>query len=408
MIFAGINDLTKKRIQAEETPMDTIEGSSDCSSFYAGGKFVLEKHAVKEEQGEYIIVSIRHKAMDDSYLAGNESKSEYKNDFVCIPEKVHYRPALRRKKPWMQGPQSATVVGPKGEEIYIDEYGRIKIQFHWDREGERNENSTCFIRVMQPWAGSGWGTSFIPRIGMEVVVNFFDGDPDRPIVTGSVYNGDNKPPFTSKTQSGIKTRSSKGGSNSNFNEFRFDDNKGSEQVYLHAEKNLDTQVENNETLTVDADRTKTIGNNESSSIGKNRDKSVGENQSESIGANKSIDVGSNHTESIGKDKSMDVGANHSESIGKDKTLSVSGDHQEDIGKDMTLQVGKDLTADIGKNLAMVAGDQITFKTGSASITLKKNGDITIKGKNIKIQGSGKIDIKASGAATVKGSKTSIN
>lgn len=414
--FAGINDLTKKRIEAEETPMDTIEGSSDCSSFYAGGKFLLQKHAVKEEQGEYIIISIQHKAMDDSYLAGNESKSEYKNDFVCIPEKVHYRPVLRRKKPWMQGPQSATVVGPNGEEIYIDEYGRIKVQFHWDREGERNENSTCFIRVIQPWAGSGWGTSFIPRIGMEVVVNFFDGDPDRPIVTGSVYNGDNKPPFTSKTQSGIKTRSTKGGGNSNFNEFRFDDNKGSEQVYLHAEKNLDTQVENNETLTVDVDRTKNIGNNESSSIGKNRDKSVGEDQSESIGANKSIDVGNNHSESIGKDKSMDVGANHTESIGKDKTLSVGSNHQEDIGKDMSLQVGKDmtlqvgdnLTADIGKKLSMVAGDQITFKTGSASITLKKNGDITIKGKNISIKGSGKIDIKASGAATVKGSKTSIN
>ena len=118
-----------------------------------------------------------------------------------MPDNVHYRPPLKHVKPWMQGPQSATVVGPAGEEIYVDQEGRIKVQFHWDREGKDDENSSCYIRVMQPWAGAGWGTSFIPRIGMEVVVNFFDGDPDRPIISGAVYNGDNKPPFDSKTQS---------------------------------------------------------------------------------------------------------------------------------------------------------------------------------------------------------------
>ena len=390
--FAGIGDLTKKRIEAEEAPADTIEGSSDCSSFYAGGKFNLKRHAVKQEQGNYIITTVRHKASDDSYLAGNDSDSEYKNDFVCIPDDVHFRPPLTRQKPWMQGPQSATVVGPAGEEIYIDDYGRIKVQFHWDREAKNDENSSCFIRVMQPWAGAGWGTSFIPRIGMEVVVNFFDGDPDRPIVTGSVYNGDNKPPFNSKTQSGIKTRSSKGGSNSNSNELRFDDNKDAEQVYLHAEKNLDTQVENNETLTVDVDRTKTIGNNESSSIGKNRDKSVGENQAESIGQNKSIDVGNNHSETIAKDKTLDVGEDHTESI----------------GKNMSINIGGNLTEKVGKKINIDAGDQIVLKTGSASITMKSNGDITIKGKNITVQGSGKINVKASSSAVIKGSKVSTN
>ncbi len=375
--FAGIGDLTKKRIEAEEAPADTIEGSSDCSSFYAGGKFNLKKHAVKEEQGEYIITSIRHKAMDDSYLSGNESKSEYSNDFVCIPEKVHYRPTLLRKKPRMQGPQSATVVDDKFDP---HQYGRIKVQFPWDRE----KNSSCYIRVMQPWAGRGWGTLFIPMIDMEVVVNFFDGDPDRPIITGSVYNGDNKPPFDSRTQSGIKTVNS--------NELRFDDNNDSEQIYLHAEKNLDTQVENNETLTVEADRTKTIGNNESSTIGKNRDKSVGEDQTESIGQNKTIDVGNNHSEMIGKDKTLDVG----------------DDHTESIGGNMSITVGNDLTENVGKKINIDAGDQIVLKTGSASITMKSNGDITIKGKNITVQGSGKIDVKASSSVVIKGSKVSTN
>ena len=390
--FSGIKDLTKKRIEAEEAPMNTIEASSDCSSFYAGGKFKLAKHAVSSEQGTYIITTIRHRAFDNSYLAGHESKSEYGNDFACIPDAVHFRPPLVHAKPAMQGPQSAIVVGPSGEEIYIDKYGRIKVQFFWDREGKKDENSTCYLRVVQPWAGAGWGTSFIPRMGMEVIVNFIDGDPDRPLVTGSVYNADNMPPYSSKTQSGIKTRSTKSGTAANFNELRFEDKKDSEQIYLHAEKNLDAMVENDETHTVDHNRTKTIGDNETSSIGKNRDKSVGENQ----------------TESIGKDKTIDVGANHSESIAKDKTLDVGENHTESIGKDMKLNVGNNLLEDIGKKLSITAGDEITLKTGAASITMKKNGDITIKGKNITVQGSANINVKASSNVVLKGSKVTTN
>ncbi|RKZ70020.1 MAG: type VI secretion system tip protein VgrG [Gammaproteobacteria bacterium] len=390
--FSGIKDLTKKRIEAEETPMNIIKATSDCSSFYAGGKFKLSKHAVSSEQGSYIITEIKHRAVDNSYLAGHDSKSEYGNDFTCIPEAVHFRPPLTHAKPVMPGPQSAVVVGPAGEEIYIDKYGRIKVQFFWDREGKKDENSTCYLRVVQPWAGSGWGTSFIPRMGMEVIVNFIDGDPDRPLVTGSVYNADNMPPYSSKTQSGIKTRSTKSGTSSNFNELRFEDKKDGEQIYLHAEKNLDSMVENDETHTVDHNRTKTIGDNETSSIGINRDKSVGENQTESIGKDKTIDVGGNHLETIAKDKSVDVGESHTESI----------------AKDMKLQVGDDLTEDIGKNLSITAGDQITLKTGSASITMKKNGDITIKGNNITIQGSSNVNVKASGNVALKGSKVTTN
>ncbi len=374
--FAGINDLTEKRIQAEEVPLNTIFASSDCSSFFAGGLFNLKKHAIKDEQGDYIITSIHHRASDDSYLAGHEGASEYANDFTCIPEKVHFRPPLIHHKPWMQGPQSATVVGPAGEEIYIDELGRIKVQFHWDREGKRNENSSCFLRVMQPWAGAGWGTSFIPRIGMEVIVNFFDGDPDRPVVIGSMYNGDNGIPFSSKTQSGVRTRSSKQGDASNCNEFRFDDLKGAEQIYVHAEMNMDTEVENDETHSVDHDRTKTIGNDENSSIGNDRNKSVGNNQSESIGKDKSIDVGANHTESI--------------------------------GKNMSISVGENLNEQVGKKITINAGDQITLLTGAASITMKKNGDITIKGKNIVIQGSSNVNVKASSNITLKASNVSTN
>lgn len=368
--------LIKVRMEAEEAAINTIEATSDCSSFYAGGKFKLTKHAAKSEKDNYIITGIYHRAFDNSYFTGSEGQSEYGNNFVCIPADVHFRPLRTQTKPIMKGPQSAIVTGPAGEEIYIDEYGRIKVQFFWDREGELNESTTCFIRVMQPWAGKKWGTSFIPRIGMEVIINFLNGDPDRPLVTGSVYNKDNMPPYASKTQSGIKTHSTKSGTAANYNELRFEDLKGSEQIYLHAEKNLDSKVENDETHTIDKNRTKTIGENERSSIGKNRDKNVAEDQSENIGKNKKIDVGENHSETI--------------------------------GKNMNLKVGNDLSENIGKNLSIVAGDQIVLKTGAASITMNKNGDITIKGKNIVVQGSSKINIKASSTVAIKGSKVTTN
>ncbi|ARU26525.1 type VI secretion system Vgr family protein [Cellvibrio sp. PSBB006] len=395
-------DLVKIRLDAEEVDRNTVKGSSDCSSFFAGGKFKVAKHATSSEKGSYILARVFHKAHDNSYFSGSDGSSDYKNDFICIPSDVHFRPSNEHKKPVMKGPQSALVVGPAGEEIYIDEHNRIKVQFIWDREGKKDENSSCFVRVMQAWAGNQWGSSFIPRIGHEVIVSFLDGDPDRPLVTGSVYNGWNKPTYPSKTQSGIKTRSTKDGTPQNFNELRFEDKKGDEQIYVHAEKNFDTQVENDQTLTVDHDRTKTIGNDENSSIGNDRNKSVGNNQTESIGKNKTIDVGENHTESIGKNMSLsvgknisiDIGENHTETIGKNMTISVGKDLSESVDGKYTESVTKEyaLTA---KTITLQADDQITLKTGSASIVMKKNGDITISGKNINVKGSGNVVLKGS-------------
>ena len=370
------------RADAEEVPMNTVDGAGDCTSFYAGGVFKLTKHDTKSEKGGYIITSIHHRAFDTSYFSGNEGQSEYGNNFTCIPADVHFRPIQTHKKPVMKGPQSAIVTGPSGEEIYIDEFGRIKVQFIWDREGKKDENSTCFLRVMQSWAGNGWGASFIPRMGHEVIVSFLDGDPDRPIVTGTVYNGTNKPPYSSKTQSGIKTRSTKGGTPANYNELRFEDKKGSEQVYIHAEKNLDAMVENDETLTVDHDRTKSIKHDENSTIDNDRNKSVGNNQSESIGKNKSIDVGENHSESIAKNMTIN--------IGKDLKESVDGQYMESVTKQYGLQA---------KSITMEADTEITLKTGSAKIVMKSNGDITMSGKNINIKGSGNIVIKGSKVST---------
>ena len=268
--------LVSIRMEAEEVAIDNIEATSDCTSFYAGGKFKLTKHAAKSEKGNYIITGIYHRAFDTSYFSGSEGQSEYGNNFVCIPAVVHFRPLRTQNKPIMKGPQSAIVTGPSGEEIYIDKYGRIKVQFFWDREGTNNENTSCYLRVVQSWAGDQWGSSFIPRIGQEVIVNFLDGDPDRPLVTGTVYNADNKTPYPSKTQSGIKTQSTKGAGKQNYNELRFEDLKGSEEIFIQAEKDFNRLVKNDESSLIKNNHSRTVeSGNETIKVGKgNRTLSV--------------------------------------------------------------------------------------------------------------------------------------
>jgi len=366
------NNLVKIRLEAEEVAINKVNAASNYSQLYAGGKFKLAKHTTKSEKGSYIITRINHSANESSYYSGEDSQEDYSNTFTCIPANVHFRPAQRHQRPVMKGPQSAVVVGPAGEEIYIDEFGRIKVQFIWDREGKKDENSSCFLRVVQSWAGNQWGTSFIPRIGHEVIVNFLDGDPDRPIVTGSVYNGKNKPVYSSKTQSGIKTRSTKNGTHENFNELRFEDQKGSEQIYIHAEKNLDIQVENNQTLIVDKDRTKIVKHDENSTIENDRNKTVNNSQTESIKKNKTITVGENHTETINKSRTLSVGVGNAETVGKMSTLT--------------------------------AGEGIIFTTGLSSIVMKSDGTIIIKGVDISVIGSGEINTKAKKNIVMKGKK----
>jgi type VI secretion system secreted protein VgrG len=403
---------------------------------------------------------------------------------TVMPLDMPYRVPRLTPRVTMPGPQSAIVVGPEGDEIHADDFGRVKVHFHWDRYDKSNEKSTCWVRVSQPWAGKGWGGYFIPRIGQEVIVDFLNGDPDRPVIIGRVYNDDQPKPFDSHTQSGFRTRSTPKGSAANCNEFRFDDKKGSEQVYLHAEKNQDISVENDETHTVGHDRTKTIdndetttvkhdrtetvGNNEKITIGVNRTENVGSNetiaigvnrtetvganesitigssrtisvgasetatvalqrthtvginetiaigaaqevaigamQSISVGANQDVNVGINQSTSVGANQSTNVGANRSIEVGAKLSTKVGADESRDVGAGRATQVAKDDALKVGKNLVIDAGDSISLKTGSASITMKKDGTIIIKGKDITVEGSGKINVKASSDIVMKGSK----
>jgi type VI secretion system secreted protein VgrG len=236
------------------------------SAFTAGHKFDLEHHF--SEDGNYVLTRVEHEGQQP--LRTGEDAYMYKNDFTCIPSALPYRPQRVTEIPSVRGVQLATVVGPAGEEIFPDKYGRVKVQFHWDRQGKNDIDSSCWLRVGTHWAGKQWGAIHIPRIGQEVIVDFEEGDPDHPIIIGSVYNADMMPPYTlpdNKTQSGIKSRSSKGGSPDNYNEIRFEDKKGSEEILVHAERDMTIEVERNrtthigKTMMTPGDDTLTVENN---------------------------------------------------------------------------------------------------------------------------------------------------
>jgi type VI secretion system secreted protein VgrG len=272
---AGDN-FVRQRIEEHHARFERCEGKGNVRGLTAGYRFALEDFPRKDQNQEYLVVSADYHLLLDEYFSQTEASGGaniFDCSFTALENKRPYRPVRNTPKPLVQGAQTAVVVGPSGEEIYTDQYGRVKVQFHWDRYGKNNEDSSCWIRVSHPWAGKNWGMIAIPRIGHEVVVEFLEGDPDQPLIVGSVYNADNMPPYAlpaNQTQSGFKSRSSKDGTPANFNEIRFEDKKGQEQIYIHAEKNQDNIVENDETTNVGHDRTESIGHDEKITIDNNR------------------------------------------------------------------------------------------------------------------------------------------
>ena len=446
----------RARIEELHAEFEQMQGQANARGLAVGSLFQLTDYPRDDQNQEYLVASATHELESDAYSSGSAGGSEdvYACSFSALPSTQQFRPERTTPKPLVQGPQTAVVVGPSGEEIHTDKFGRVKVQFHWDRYGKKDQNSSCWVRVAQLWAGTQWGGIHLPRIGQEVIIEFLEGDPDHPIITGRVYNNDNMPPYdlpASATQSGIKSRSSKGGSADNFNELRFEDKKGEEEVYLHAEKNWTINVEN--------DKNQTVGHDETLNVGNNRDKTVGVNQTEGIGANKTITVGGNHAESItgnmtqsvslaksetitlakalsigagyqvsvgaamnetigglkaeeiGAAKSVNVGVNSSENIGSNKSVNAGKDISAKAEKNISESAGKDVSIQSGKKMTLSAGDdfsvsgkkkgmitienELTIKCGKATINMKKNGDITINGKKINIKGSGDIIIKGS-------------
>ena len=295
--------------------------------------------------------------------------------FTAMPTVHPFRPRRLTPKPFVQGPQTAVVVGPKGDEIFTDKYGRVKVQFHWDRRGKKDENSSCWIRVSSPWAGKGWGAVSLPRIGQEVVVDFLEGDPDQPIITGRVYNAEQMPPYdlpANKTQSGMKSRSSLGGGAANFNEIRFEDKKGSEQLFIHAEKNQDIEVENDETHWVGHDRTKTIDHDETTHVKHDRTETVdndetitiGNNRSEFVGANETITISSNRTKAVNGSEASTVAMQRTHNVGVNETISVGGAQEVSVGGLQAVTVGGVQTVTVGISQSVDVGGNRSLSTSA--------------------------------------------
>jgi type VI secretion system secreted protein VgrG len=458
--------LARVRLEQQQVVRRMVRGESGCARFLPGSTFVLEEHGRDAFNRGYLITRIEHDGgqpqMGEAATGGT---STYHNKFVCIPDDVPFRAPSNTRRPTIKGIQTAIVVGPAGEEIHTDEHGRVKVQFHWDRQGKRDARSSCWIRVSQIWAGPAWGAMYIPRIGHEVVVDFLEGDPDRPLVVGRVYHGANVPPYplpANKTMSTMKSNSSSGGDG--FNEFRFEDKKGQEEIYLHGQKNWtirilndkDENVGHDENLRVEHDREITVGQDQTSAIGRDNVSTAGRDASTSVardagyqvGRNQTISVAVNQTEMVGADKSTQIGGKRDEAIGGDTSLNVGGSKNETIGENIeervaahknvtvdgtqTVAVGGNESIAVGKNAeetvqgtkTVTVGDTVIIECGDSKVVLKKDGTITIEGKDITVNGSGQViiqggksvDVKSDGpvnvqaasSVVVKGSSVALN
>ena len=427
-----------------------------CNNAYAeiGHWFKLTRaDSSADAPAELLIVSLSHK-VGNNYLYDIETRSaQYEAEIECLDRNLTWLPKLNANSQPVQiyGLQTAKVVGPAGEEIYTDKYGRVKVQFHWDRLGQQNENSSAWVRVASAWAGSNFGMVSIPRIGQEVIVQFLEGNPDRPIITGSVYNEDNLPPWdlpANATQSGILSRSTIGATPENANAIRFEDKKGAEEVWLQAEKDQRIHVKNNESHTVGVDRTKSVGSNETVNVGADRTETGGKNETitigtdrtETVGSNETINIGGNRTETVTKNETISVKQNRNKTVSANEKVSISKNQNISVGNNQIVsvglnkvesvaiakalnvgaayavtvgaghavtvggamntavglaqfeQVGLAKNISVGKTFTIDVADKFELRVGASSLILKADGSITISGKEILIDGSGPVQI----------------
>ncbi|WP_064609366.1 type VI secretion system Vgr family protein [Photobacterium sp. J15] len=371
-----IRSAVKRQMEAMDVDKSTASSSSHIAALSSGKKFKLAKHPVSSFNQEYVVTQITH-----SIVCEESGKQVlYKNHFQCLPASSPYRPTPIIK-PRVHSVHTATVTGPKGEEIYRDKLGRIKVQFHWDRLGKKDENTSCWLPVSQGLASKGFGIQFIPRVGDEVLVQYIDGDPDRPVVVGSIYNKANAAPYSAATQSGLKTRSTPKGSSKQGNELRFEDQKDKEQVFLHAEKDLVLDINNDCTATV---KGKTLTKIEKTAT---------------LTAKEDI--------AISTEKTFKASSKENLSANSDKNLEL------EAGSDMALKAKSSVTVD-GSKVSITGKSKIELKVGASKIEISASG-IKIDAPQIAINGKGKAEMKAAmvsvegqGKADLKGAMVTIN
>jgi len=399
--------LVRIRMEEEERLHEVASGTASVRNFAPGFKFNLLEHPRSDQNKAYLITSVEHNAHDTSFYSGTGSQGDasYENIFTCIPASVPFRPLRATPRPLMRGTQTAIVTGPRGEEIYTDKHGRVKVQFHWDRLGSYDDSSSCWIRVSQPWAGNGWGAMWIPRIGQEVVVDFLEGDPDRPIITGSVYNGVQVPPYElpkNQTISTFKSNTSKDGSG--FNELRFEDAKGKEQIFIHAQRNQDNRTEhdymrwvgNDSHLIVKNDRFEQIENEEHRIVLRDHyeqfqakaHKLIGGTRYEQVKSADNHTVDSDRTARIAGDESLDIGGALIIQTGDNESRSIGCDSQAKIGKKFAVDSGAEIHLKAGMKVVIEAGIQVTLKTTSGSFVDIGPMGVTIQGTMVNINSGG--------------------
>ncbi|MEE9944202.1 MAG: type VI secretion system tip protein TssI/VgrG [Pseudomonas asiatica] len=379
---------TATRLTALRHDARIAEVEGDDVRLQPGLSFTLIEHPRKDLNAHWRVMRVHHEGSQFTSLqeeaAGAEQGTRYSQEAVLVPGRIEWRPAPL-PKPRIDGPHMATVVGPPGEEIYCDEWGRVKVSFPWDRESENNEFSSCWVRVSQGWAGGSWGSMAIPRIGQDVIVQYVNADPDQPMITGRTYCGDQLPPYDlpeHKTRMTIKSQTHKG---DGFNELRFEDELGKEEVFIHAQRDQNNVVGNDQTTRVGRNRVEQVGNDEHLNIGNDFRQETGGDHTQLIGQTCHVDIKQDLIEKIGNDRSESTGANHRALVGKDAELVVKGTQKVTVGQGMEQHT---------TIYQLRASERIEFRTAGGSIVLDGQG-ITING--LKLELLGQTSAAASGA-----------
>lgn len=393
--------IAKVRIEAEEVCAVRLSGTANCRAFTAGHVFTLDEHDRDDANTDWVLVSVAHSA----------SQEGYSNTFEAFPKKTPYRPPCITPKPAVFGTQTAVVVGKSGEEQWTDEYGRVKVQFHWDRKGKKDDKSSCFVRVTQLWAGKSWGAWFLPRIGQEVVVSFIDGDPDRPLVTGSVYNAEQTVPYelpSQQTKSTILSRSTKEGDAGN--ELRFEDKKDSEEFYAHAQKDMLFEVENDWTIKILNDNTVNVKNERKVTIEEGNESLTVTKGNRTIKVDKGDETHSvkgKRTLTVEKDEAHTSKANLDFKVTKNYTIKVDGDLVIEA-KSVTIKAKQAFTMKAGTDFKAESGTAMDFKAGT-DFKAKGGTNMTLEGAiALKAKGGAQAAVEGGGMLTLKGGMVKIN
>jgi type VI secretion system secreted protein VgrG len=400
--------LAKVRLHERQTRHVLHVGETTALTLATGTKFDLKEHPKAAYNREYLVVENEVLIENAPYRASQEDSTDLKvrSRITAIPSDQTYRPARLTPRPNVRGPHTAVVVGPKGEEVHTDKYGRIKVQFHWDREGKKDQNASIFVRVAQAWAGKGWGAMFIPRIGQEVVVEFLEGEPDRPLVTGCVYNEVNNAPYAlpdHKTRSAIRTNSSSGGGG--YNEIRFEDKKDAEQLFVHAQKDQDNRVLN--------DSKEWIGNNRHLIVTKDQYEKVGQDRHEKIVRDHLVEVTRDVHLKVGGKQAAAITGKFSLTVDDDVVEVFKKNHSEVVTKDLFLQADNltieaktNLTLHVGDAFIAIDKDGIKIST-PGKIAIEATGDLEQKGNNVKIEATANLQQKAGADAKIEATNVNI-